>query len=91
MPESRVSDWVELIRALFAGLKDLAVVGVSCFSLYLQAHVSNQQDTLASKVETAVVNQAEIEKKVDKAAVKAEEVKTRLEAAVPMHPSKDSQ
>lgn len=59
-------DWVEIIRAVFAGLKDLALVAVSCYSIYIQAEVRGMQGTLESKVDDVAV-------KADAAVVKAEE------------------
>ena len=79
--KERIEGWVELIRAVFAGLKDLALVAVSCYSIYLQASVSSKQDTIAEKVDTASVRQVAIEAKVDTAALNAAEVKKELKAA----------
>ena len=73
--------WPERIRAISAGLKDLLVIAASMFSIYLQTHVSSQQDTISAKVDTAAVRQVAIEAKVDTAAVVAQEVKKDLKAA----------
>lgn len=78
--KERLEAWVEIVRAVFAGLKDLALVAVSCYSIYLQAGVSGKQDTIEAKVDTAVVRQAAIEAKVDTAAVERAEVKKDLRA-----------
>jgi hypothetical protein len=79
--KDRIDGWEKLIRAVGAVLKDLALVGVSCYSIYLQAGVSTKQDTIAEKVDTAAVRQVAIEAKVDTAAVTAAEVKKDLKAA----------
>lgn len=72
---SDISGWVEIIRAVFAGLKDLALVAVSCFSIYIQADVRSNQDKIEAKVDTQTA-------KVDAAGAKAEAAVTKAEAAV---------
>ena len=77
MPE--VTERVQLVQAIFAGLKDLAVVVASVATIWLQAQTSAKQDTIIEKQDSAVAVSTEVKKDL---AASSKERDTKLDTII---------
>ena len=84
--ETRWKYGIELVKTLFAGLKDLALVGVSLYTIQVQYENSGKLDSVTDKTATVLAEAVEVKTALHESAKERREQMSSLEAKIDASP-----